>query len=786
MILLRILRNDVARTRGTMTVVFAFVFLSAFLIAGGISLIGTLNGALDELFTAAKVPDVVQMHAGDFDRGQVDGWAASSTLIEQYQIAEMITLDGDEIYIGSRGTSGSGAVVTSDGTSEKSSVMDISVVHPNVSFDLLLDQSNTPFAPNRGEIGVPLYYAQRADIALGDTVTIRSGAFTAPFQIAAFIRDAQMNPSIVHSKRFVVHRDDFAHLGRHIPAREYLIEFRLTDRDRTDEFIAAYQAAGLPQRGPIVDRTIFRTLNALSDGIVAAVIVVVSLVLMIIAILCLRFTILASIESDFREIGVMKAIGVESGDIRRIYMAKYVALGALASAAGYALSFLLADIPAAGIIAYMGTPAAGFSRLLAPAVGTLGVLGIVVVSTYVILRRIGAVSAVAALSGAGMKGDMRRPTVSRLNRVRRLNVNVFLGLDDTRQRSRLFLLLGLIFIFATFTIIVPVHFLNTITSPSFISYMGIGRSDIRIDLRQTDDSGERYASMVAAIGDDPAVARYAPLVTSQFSMVDRSGRLESIAIETGDIAEFPLDYIRGGVPANTGEIALSYLNAQEMELSVGDTMTVLIDKTAQPLTVSGIYQDVTNGGRTAKALFPHNPAEVLWYSVSLDVAEGVSVPETTERYMDAFTPARVTDLEGYLSQTFGTTITRVRTVTVLAIVVGICVSILITSLFMQMLIKKDATEIAIRRALGFSWDHIRTQYTTTIVGVLTIGVVAGTIFSNTIGQRLVSIFWSFLGASRISFVIEPLKVYVALPLLFAAVVTLTIRATMSETTKELP
>ncbi len=39
---------------------------------------------------------------------------------------------------------------------------------------------------------------------------------------------------------------------------------------------------------------------------------------MLIAMLCIRFTIITSMEEDYREIGVMKAIGIHNKDIQKI------------------------------------------------------------------------------------------------------------------------------------------------------------------------------------------------------------------------------------------------------------------------------------------------------------------------------------------------------------------------------------------------------------------------------------------------------------------------------------
>jgi putative ABC transport system permease protein len=197
------------------------------------------------------------------------------------------------------------------------------------------------------------------------------------------------------------------------------------------------------------------------------------------------------------------------------------------------------------------------------------------------------------------------------------------------------------------------------------------------------------------------------------------------------------------------------------------------------MTVSGIYQDVTNGGRTAKAVLPKAPKDVLWYAVSLDLKSQARIEDKVSEYSEAFYPARVTDLEGYLNQTLGNTIGQLKMVTVVAIAVGLFVAVLITSLFLSMLISKDASQIAIMRSLGFSLWDIRVQYLSRALVLLSLGIVLGTIFSNTVGQRLVSALWSFMGASHIKFVINPLQAYILLPLLLILAVAITTLVNMA-------
>ncbi|HRJ42864.1 MAG TPA: FtsX-like permease family protein, partial [Caldilineaceae bacterium] len=142
-------------------------------------------------------------------------------------------------------------------------------------------------------------------------------------------------------------------------------------------------------------------------------------------------------------------------------------------------------------------------------------------------------------------------------------------------------------------------------------------------------------------------------------------------------------------------------------------------------------------------------------------------------YSSAFAPARVTDLEGYVAQTLGNTIAQLQKVTLVAVVAGLLVSVLMTALFLKMLIAKDGSQIAIMKSLGFSLGNIRVQYLTKTFFLLLIGILLGTIFANTTGQRLVSMLWSFMGAAQIHFIIDPIQAYLLFPLLLLLTVSVT-------------
>jgi len=96
MIIGRMLRKDFLRKKLITIVVFAFIFLSALLVASGTNLIIELSSALNALFTRANTPHFVQMHAGPLDQAEIDSWAAANDMVTDQQTAEMITTSKNE------------------------------------------------------------------------------------------------------------------------------------------------------------------------------------------------------------------------------------------------------------------------------------------------------------------------------------------------------------------------------------------------------------------------------------------------------------------------------------------------------------------------------------------------------------------------------------------------------------------------------------------------------------------------------------------------------------------
>jgi putative ABC transport system permease protein len=277
---------------------------------------------------------------------------------------------------------------------------------------------------------------------------------------------------------------------------------------------------------------------------------------------------------------------------------------------------------------------------------------------------------------------------------------------------------------------------------------------------------------------DSSISKYTVLTTKTFITKKQDGSEERIKIELGDHSIFPIEYSLGRAPATDGEIALSVLNAEELGKKVGDVILLVIRGKEEALKVCGVYSDITNGGKTAKAVFEDPSAGIMWSVISAEFSDRSLIGSKVSEYKDKFEFAKVSGINEYIAQTFGTTIDSVGKASFAAIIVALIITLLVTLLFMKMLVVKERCSIAALKAFGFTNSDITAQFVSRAFFVLIAGIVLGTLLANTLGTMLAGTVISSFGASSFQFTVDPLSAYLLCPLMMAAAVIL---ATMAGT-----
>lgn len=712
----KLIWNDVRQNKLISVSTVFFMAVSAALLVLTSLLFTNLLGSIDGLMDKAAVPDFMQMQTGEADETELARFAESRPDVQDWQVCRFLNLDNSRIVLGSRNMIGS---TQDNGLSVQSD-----------RFDFLLGMDGELPEVLPGEVCVPVCYRAQYDLAVGDEMKIGDQALI----IAGFIRDAQMNSMMASSKRFLVSREDYEMLYSQ-GQEECLIEFILRDGADINSFQSAYTAQGLPSNGPVITRPLIRMVNALSDGTMIFVIFLVSIIVLLISMTCIHFILSLQMERERKEVGMLKALGIGKREIMRLYSAKYLLFSVCGGLIGLAAAALVQKPLVRQLKELYGT---ADNQIQA-----------------------GAVSLLAALLAEGMILLSIRRTLKKTNQLSALDA-LFQVRKKDRSRKQ-YLLIGIVTAACTFLMLVPKNLSNTLSSPAFVTYMGIGNGELRIDVRQAEDIDRAAAQIAAALEHDAQVEKYAVLQTCSCPAVMPDGSTANLTVESGDHLVFPVSYSAGTPPAKDGEIALSSLNAEELGLSVGDTLLLLADGEKKGYRVCGIYADITNGGKTAKISGKADQAPVIWSILYVSLKESAD----KEQWMKLYNAmgADVTDLADYVQDTYAQTLAQIDLASRVAAGIAVLVIAVVLLLFLRLIVERNRYTISLHKALGFTGRELEQTYFVKGLLPAVSGIVAGLALGNLWGEALCGMILKSFGADGFRFVIDWRQVLLTVPVL---------------------
>ena len=721
---MKMFKNHIRKNKLASVAACIFMAISAVFIGLTVLLSVSLLGSIDNLMTEAKTCDFLQMHSGDIDTLQLTEFAKSRDDVEDILVANFLNIENSSI--------------TLNGISLADSTQDNGLCVQNENFDHLLGTDNEILHPEEGTVYVPVCYKSEYDLEAGQEMQIGNVTLT----IAGFLRDSQMNSMMASSKRFLVSATDYAKLEC-IGRTEYLIEFLIKDGYDINAFATAYADAGLPANGPTITAPLIKMMNALSDGMMILIIFLAGIVVLLISLICIRYIVLTGMEKDKKSAGMLKALGISGKEIRKIFISKYVILSLSGGIIGALAALAISNPLGMQMRELYGASGENAGTFAASLIGISVTEMIILLSIRKQLKKNDLLSAVEVIGDRCKNASRKKDSLIWITAVTAASV---------------------------FLILVPVNFSTTISSERFVSYMGVGQSHIRMDVRQGDDIEGISNALADQISRELTVGKYVLMQTKSYRATLEGNENVNLITEIGDHEIFPLNYIEGECPKSEGEIALSKLNSEELGCSVGDSIILHRSTGDVTYTVCGIYADITNGGKTAK-IYGDSATDkdipVMWsiIYVSLYDPDGIDnfikgYQEFCEEYGGS---VKITDIAGYMDGLYGQTIKRIGNAAALSFAVSCIIIFIVVVLFIRLMIWQEKSDISLKKALGISVKFIRNEYAKRSFIYIATGCVLGIILGVFLGEKIAGMMLGTLGAAGFKFIINPAIAYVLVP-----------------------
>lgn len=759
-----IVKNDFKRNKVINLALLLFMMFSA-----GLAVLSAIMGvqtftSISRLYEKAQPPHFLQMHKGEIDQEKIDEFMSDYEGITYWQTITMINVHGESL-----------SVVGKDTYDLSDCRLGIGLVKQNESRDLLLNSEHEKVIIEEGEIGIPVLLKGMYDMKIGDHVLLNYNNVQKEFIIKEFILDAQMNSPMVSSTRILLSNKDFDILNGKAGENEYLIEAYFTDSKEATNFQTAYENAGLPQNGQAVTYAMIFILSAITDMVTVFVLLLVSALLIIVSFICVKFTIMAALEEEIGEIGTMKAIGLPFAHIRNIYLNKYRILASVGVVIGYILALLTTGVFTKHVRTTFGKMSMSPLAIILSLV--VGCLVFLLITYYCkkVLKKIKKVTVVDALVRRKGFHKEKGQIKDGLYKSKKLPVNWLMAIREVFYGFKNWTIVFAVVLIAVIMIMVPINLMNTFEAPEFITYMGSSLEDILIEVENGENLETNYKKVIKVLENDDSIEKYYEYRRVRVQTTNADAELMNLHVDSGDNSGNGLKYISGKAPNGENEIAISYLNSNEIGKNIGDTMVLSYGDRKKEFVLSGIYQDVTSGGYTAKSKYDFLNLTSEKYSFSVNLKDNTVSEDKADQWSEIIGPGvTIYPMEEFINQTLGGVVKQLKTIVFIIVVIGACLVMLITVLFLKLRLAKDLSEIAVLKAIGFPELDIKKQYLVKIGYVSVTGILVGVILTNVLGEKIVNLVLTIsgLGVKKVNLVVNPLVLYVLCPLLLLTLMQL--------------
>lgn len=761
-----ILKKDLKRKKSMNFILLIFIAMAAMFVSSSASNMISILNATENYFDLANLADYYIVTAYDeANEENIQNFLNENEQVEQWNVQEVLSIP--------------------TGSWEKADGTELTIQNTPMAMALDLDGQKFFDSQNqeithigKNEIYLPLKMMEGNELKAGDSLYLSKAGEKTEFVIAGTCKDAFLGADMMGAVRVLVSEEGYETLKEYseLPGMIYSVNSeepeKLEEAINQESFIMIFSGS----------RALIK-MCYIMDMVIAGLLLVVSICLIVISMVILRFTIVFTLNEEFREIGVMKAIGIPEAHIRRIYIVKYLAIGAVGAGLGFLAGIPFGNMLLAQVSRNMVMESSGNTWILS-LVCALLILLVVVLFCYRCTGRLKRFSPIDAIR-EGSNGE--RFTKKGLLKLEKYHGSLvsFLAFNDILSGFRSFVILLLIFTIGMLLVIIPVNTVNTLTSDELITWFGMKESDLCLRNEETDNRiireqgkkgiSDSFAEMEEKLQEHGIPAKISQEVMFKFRVSYEGKSHMAFCLQGNGTNADGYVYEEGSAPEYENEIAITKMTAGYVDAKIGDTVTITIGEEEREFLITAYYQSMNNMGEgirfSEKADIGYQYAtgtfaRQLFYEDNPNKKEREA---RKEEIVELFPDYDALSSGEYIVEMMGEGVAgSLSSIKQLIVIIIMIINMLVTILVTKTFLNRERGEIGMLKAIGFDngvlihWQMLR------IAIILILSVIIGALLSEPVAQISSGKVFEMMGATHIEFVVKPLEVYVIYPLLLLA------------------
>ncbi|MGN0619892.1 MAG: ABC transporter permease [Ruminiclostridium sp.] len=760
---LNILKKDLKRKKAMNVILLTFIILATMFVSSSVNNIVSVTSALDNYLEMAKAPDYF---AATMNK------ASSEDIEKALSTAEAIdSLSKEKIIYMSQSNIKGDNITMPSGTHILQSDSDMSI-------NYFLDDNSVLEQVEKGFVYIIESSMEKAGLKKDDIITIEIEGISKDFTVAGGIKDAVLGSGQLSMTRYIINEEDFKDYISVERLDKYyggeLIYIKTQDIDKLIAEIADAAESFIF----VMDKAMIK-FTYIFDMIVTGILLVVSLILIAIAFVVLRFTISFTLSEEFREIGVMKAIGIGNIKIRGLYLVKYAALSVIGSVIGLALSFpfgeLLMSVSSKSVI--LGNENAFFVNIIC----SLLVVAVILLFCFSCTGKVKKMTPIDAIRNGQTGERFRKKSIMSLGKSK-LGTTGFLAANDIVSSPKRFTIITLTFFLCLSLLLMLSATASTLKSDSLIGTFGLAHCDVAVNggeaiMEFMIDGGrekmtEYLDDMEQKLAENGIPAKCIQELWFYLTVTHGENSCKINTYQGTGTTMDMYEYTAGTAPRSCNEIAITRIAAESLNANIGDTVTIKTIDGEKDYIITAFFQSMNTQGSTIRLYTDEyiNYAQSaggigtqIIFTDSPDEEETALRIEKIKELYPEFT--EVLTCSEWVQKNVGVADT-LDSVKQLVAILTVVLAALITVLMERSFIAKEQGEIALMKAIGTRNGRIYAYHALRFAFVGIIAVIIGEIFAMPLTHLCIDPIFKMMGMElAVDYVINPVEMYIIFPVI---------------------
>ena len=766
----RILKKDLKRKKTMNIILLLFVILCSMLAAASLNNIIAVTGGIEHFIEISDAPDVKIDMPVDQD---LDKKLIAHPKVKSVKVEESFYLSPDHFKL--------------NGEKHKDLINGTGIFSDKEFGCKYFDAEDQEITSvPAGSFYCTKNFLQGVSLEKGDilTVTINEETFSLRFEggFKTVVHDTNNSSS----PRVIVNSAVWDKMNKASENNAFTREKTLYVK--TDDADAVIEAAGDTEGISVYTKDHFSS-YFMYDMITAYILLAVCILLVIAAFVTLRFAIGFTISEEFREIGVMKAVGIQNVSIRSLYITKYAAIALIGSLIGYAGSIPLSSYLMRSIsknIVFSG------SNTMIGIVGSLAVIALILLFSYGCTRGINKMSPIDAVRSGQTGERFGKRSVMHLGRSK-LPSTGFMAVNDVLSAPKQFSIITVVFTLCVLMMTIMSTMANTLSSDKPIFLFGIPvETDVSIiDFEIPNNDSLKQAVDEAMKNDDG----WKNLVKEMEKILDENDMPGKCTVTMGSIyttvhgdknagisynvtRNTPADtfiYDAGSAPMKPDEVALTSAAMEKIGAEIGDTIKVNVGGTEKELIITGTFSTFLNNGMSARLC---EEAKMDLDKVNNFMGIQIEFDNSPDKTQIRSNIEKLKDITGVekiytnaeVVETFTEMSGTLNSVKQMMMLMTVIVTALIVILMERSFISKEKSEIALMKAVGFQNGSVIGQHTLRFAITAVIAVILASVIVLPMSKWLITFIFAQIGSvSSTGIAFDAVEIFAVCPAILIGV-----------------